>query len=129
MPGGNAVVGVIHRLQPRLGLVAQGRVLDVLRLAAGGGEEVGDDRLAAVGHDPPAGGGDRGVGGGGLDADALVDLRARVGVVVEGVALGGRDRVGAGGDRLRLERLGRPRGGRLGRHDALQVVVQAYGVD
>ena len=38
-----------------LGLVAERRVLDRLGLAAGGGEEVGDDRLAAVGDDLAAG--------------------------------------------------------------------------
>ena len=98
----DAVELVLDRLQPRLRLVAQRRVLDVLGLAAGGREEVGDDRLAVVGHDLPARGGHRRVGRGGLDPDALVDLRARVGVVVEVGALGGRDRVRAGRDRLRL---------------------------
>ncbi len=67
-----------------------------------------------------------------LGRDALVHLRARVGVLVEAVAdrPGARgDRVGARRDRLRLERLGRPRGRALGRDDAADVVLEADGVD
>ena len=103
---------------------AQRRVLDRLGAPARGREEVGDDRLALVGDDLAARVGDGRVGRRGLDPDALVDLRARVGVVVERRALGRRDRVRAGRDRLRLQRLGRPRRRRLGGHDALQVVVE-----
>ena len=106
------------------GCVPQRRVLDRLGATAGGREEVRDDRLALVGDDLPARVRHRRVGRRLLDPDAAVDLRARVGVVVEVGALGRRDRVGARRDRLRTQRLGRPRSGRLGGHDALQVVVE-----
>ena len=49
--GRDAVERVVDGLQPRLGLRADERVLDVLGLAAGGREEVGGHRLAAEGDD------------------------------------------------------------------------------
>src|SRR5215211_5047951 len=125
----DVVVGVLDRAQPRLRRPAEG-VLVVLRAPAGGREEVGGDRLALVGDDLARGLRDGLVGRRLLDADAAVDLRAGVGVVLEAVAALGRgDRVRASGDGLRLERLQRPRGGRLDRHDALDVLVQRHGVD
>ena len=128
--GRDVVVGVLDRLQPRLRAGADVRVLDVLGPPAGGGEEEGDDRLARVGDDLPAGGGDGGVGRLGLRGHAAVDLRARVGVVLEARAgLRGGDRVGARGDGLGLERLGRPRRRRLARHHARDVVLERDRVD
>ena len=47
----DVVVRVVDRLEPRLRLGAERRVLDVLGAPAGGREEVGDDRLALVGDD------------------------------------------------------------------------------
>ena len=124
------VVGVVDGLQPRLRLVAQRRVLDVLGASARGGEEVGDDRRAVVGDDLAARLGDRLVGRGLLGRDAAVDLRARVGVEVEaGARLHRRDRVGARRHGLRLQRLDRPRRRRLVRHHAAQVGVERERVD
>ena len=126
----DVVVRVLDRLEPRLGLAAGEAELDVLGAPAGGREEVGDDRLALVGDDLVRGRGDRGVGRRALGGDAAVDLRARVGVVVEaGAGLVRRDRVRARGDGLGLQRLGRPRRRALGGDDAADVVLEADGVD
>src|SRR6185503_11422703 len=72
--GRHVVVRVLDRLQPRLRLAAEERVLDVLGAPAGGGEEVRDDRLALVGDDLAARRVDRLVRRGGLGRDAAVDL-------------------------------------------------------
>ena len=70
------------------------------------------------------------IAGAGLAGDPPVDLRARVGIEVEdAVAAAVAQRVGAGDDGLGLERLGGPARRHLGRHDALQVGLQAELVD
>ena len=83
-----------------------------------------------VGDDLAGGGLHGGVGAGRLGRDAAVDLRARVGVLVEGGAAGvGRDRVRARGHGLGLERLGRPRRRALARDHAADVVLEVERVD
>ena len=67
---------------------------------------------------------------GDLGQHAAVDLRAHVGEHVPrqpGGAAG--ERVGAGDDGLRVERLGRPARRHLGGHDAVQVVLERDVVD
>ena len=81
-------------------------------------------------HDLAARGAHRSRGGRDLGQHAAVDLRAHVGEHVPrqpGGAAG--ERVGAGDDRLRRERLGRPARRHLGGHDAVQVVLERDVVD
>ena len=130
VPRGDVVVGVLDRREPRLRLRAQRRVLDALGPPAGGREEVRRHRCALVGDELAARRLRRRVGRRRLDARAAVDLRARVGIVLEAVTgARGRDRVGAGRDRLRVERLGRPRGRHLDGDHALHVLLELERVD
>ncbi len=127
-----AVVWVDDALQPRLRRRADERVLDALGVPARGREEERGHRLALVGDDLPVGGRHGGVGARALGGDAPVDLRARVGVLVEAVAersRARRDRVRAGGDGLGLELLGRPRRRALGADHAAHVGLEVDRVD
>ena len=84
--GRDAVVRVVLALQPRLRRRAHERVLHVLGPAARGREEVGHGGLAAVGQDLARGVAHGAVAGRASRRDAAVDLRARVGVLVEHAA-------------------------------------------
>ncbi len=136
-PGGvvgrAAVVGVRHAHQVRPRRAAAEDVLDVLRAAAGGREEVGRDHLATVRHDGVASARDRAIAARVLVAHAAVGLAAVVVVdVVLRPGLHGGERVAAGRDGLHLERrqgVVAPIGRHLARHDPPEVVLEADRVD
>ena len=103
------VVRVGHAAQPGLRLGAGPGVLHVFGHATRAGEEVGDRGRARVGDDLPGGRRDRGVRLRRFGRRAAIHLRARVGVHVELRPARVRgQRVGAAGDRLRLQRGERP---------------------
>ena len=80
------VVRVRHANEPRLRQRAHERELDVLGVPARGGEVVGHGGLPAVGDDLPSRVAHRRVAADALPRHAAVDLRAGVGVLVEGAA-------------------------------------------
>ncbi len=126
--GRQRVVGVVHRDEVRDRVT--GRLERRRRAAARSREEerVGDlpvveDHLSLRRVDRVARRRELGV-------DPAVDLVACVAVEIEGAALREvRERVGAGCDRLRLQRLGRPVRRHLRRDDALQVRLETDRVD
>ena len=123
--GRERVVGIGHGDEVRRRLRAPD-VLDVRRPAARAREEERLGELALVEHDLARGAVDGVARGARLGGDPAVDLAARVRVDVEVTeTLHVGQRIGAGHDRLRLERLGGPRVGHLPRHDAPQVLLEA----
>ena len=138
--GGPAAGGVVGRLaRVRVGLGHQVRLGAGDAVAAVAGGELGErDRAAALGHHDAARAvhrrrrrlrlepGDGATGGG--HGPTAVDLALGGVADVEGPARPRhRPGVGAGGDGLRLQRVGVEPGGRLPRHDDLQVRVERRG--
>ncbi len=93
-------------------------------VAAIGGHVEGGDQLALVGQHLAAGPIDRGIRLGALVGEPAVGLVRLAGPQVEVTGTTDvPDRVGASGNRLRLERLDAPVGWHLGRHHALEVIL------